>query len=463
MMQANAASDEGLDARRLLADVRRVVGRRKGLMLVVFLAAFVGGMAIVATRTLTYRAEATLLVSGPSAPTGLTPAEVPVVADVMAATRSRSVATHIAVMRSPAVLGRALRGLSQKYRAVLDRAGLSVSVETPEGTDIINISVRSGAARAAAALANGVAQQHIRYTRSFNRNLVRSGLSYLQAELAAAREKVDEAERALLAEKRRTGLFSADDQIRSKMTAAVSAEERADGAALEHRAAQMQIAALRGAIAREPAERVSSTREEINPLLQQLRSSVADMKVGRARALVDFAPGSPEMRQIEGQINAAEGLLSGEKRRVTTGQDTTINSVREALRQQVLELQATGEALAARERENRQLQARYMNELDSLNSANRRLLELSSTAELLRENYRLLRERHQSMMMGAEARLPDVSILSPAGVPGGPTGPSKLVQGLFVVFVSALIACCAAWLAEVFGPKPLEMNSAPGT
>jgi uncharacterized protein involved in exopolysaccharide biosynthesis len=442
MTTQTAAADEAFDARRLIADMRAVVSRRKGLMLAVFLAAFVGGMAILFTRALGYRAEVFLLVSGASPPTGVTPVEVPVVADVLSATRSRSVATHMAVIKSPAVLGRAYRSLAPRFRRVFAREGLSVTAESPEGADIIKVAVRSRDAAAAAALANALAQQHIGYTRRSNSDLVRSALSFLEAELGAAREKVDQAQRALLAAKRDTRLFSPDEQINAKTVAAAAAEQRADEAALERRVAQMQIARLRKAIASGPAERVSATGEEINPLLQQLRSAITDMKVSRVRTLVDFAPGSPEMRQIDEQIKAAEGLLSAEKRRL--------------LRQ----IEAKDEAFAARERDNRKLRERYVNELNSLNSAQTRLLRLSSTVELLRENYRLLRERRQNLAMGAQARLPDVSVLAPAEVPKEPAGPGKAVQALFVVFVSVLLACIAAWLAELLGPRPEEAGSA---
>lgn len=459
-MSANSmAPEEAFDARRVLADAMAVARRRKALMLVVFLAVLVAGAVTVLTQARTYRAEAFLVVAGPAPASAASPTEVPVVADAIAATRSRSVITHIAAMKSPRVLGRAYDGLPQRVRAVFEREGLHVAVEAVEeagvASDVLRISVSSRDPKAAAALANAIVREHLRYTSEFNRDVARSALAYLDAELSAARDKVEQADRALLEEKRRAQLFSPEGQIASETGAAIAAQRNADQAAVEYRIAKKQLASLRAVIAREPTMLISRRQEDRNPLADSLRSTAVNQGVSRSGMLVDFSPRSPEVRRIDALTSAAEKSLSGEKPRVTTTEDRSLNSVREALRQQAIELEVTAQAAFERERENRQLYERYVKELYGLSAAHAKLLKLTTAAEVLRENYRLLRERHQSIGMGAQARLPDVNILSPAEVPRKPVGPGKAIQVAFLVVASALLACGAAWLAEVSSPRRL--------
>jgi uncharacterized protein involved in exopolysaccharide biosynthesis len=448
----------------MLSDAVAVARRRRALMLVVFLAAVLGGGMAVLRRAHTYRAEAFLMVAQPAPAAMVSSSEVPVVADVMGATRARSVATHVEAIKTPAVLGRAYDGLPARTRKVFGGSAikrledLPVKVEVIEDSDIVSIAVRSRNRQAAAAFANRIAQQHIRYTQEFNRSVARSALSYLETELAAARDKVEEAERALLTEKMRSQLFNAQGQIASKSTAAIEAQQHADQAAIEYRIAQTQLGMLRAAIAREAPMPVTLTREDRNPLADSLRSSAVHSKVRRAGMLVDFSAVSPEVREIDAQISAAEKSLSSEKPRQGTTEEKSLNTVREQLRQQAIQLEATAEAAAARERENRALYERYVKELYELNAAQAKLLKLTTAADVLRENYRLLRTRWQNVAMGAQARLPDVNILSLAEVPRVPVGPGKLILGLFAIFVSALLACGAAWLAELFSPKTASLH-----
>lgn len=400
------------------------------------------------------------MVAQSGAPQGDAATEVPAVTDVLGATRARSVATHIAAIKSPAVLGQAFDRLPRRFRDVFVPEGvrksledLPVTVEAPAEADVIKISVVSGDRTAAAALANAIARGHIRYTREFNREVARSALSYLQTELAAGRDKVDEAERALLDEQRRTRIFNAQQQADMKASSAIQAEYHADDAGIEYRVAQAELAKLRAEIAREPAMPVSFRTEDTNPLAESLRQSVADLKVTRSGRLVDFAPSSPEVREIDAQIAAAQKGLSTENPRVTRTEQKSLNAVREALRQQAAQLEAKADSSAARERENRRLQERYVKELYDLSAARAKMLRLTTARDVLRENYLLLRSRSQNLTMRAQAGLADVSMLSPAEVPKAPVGPRKMVQGLFVVFVSALLSCAAAWFAELLSPR----------
>jgi uncharacterized protein involved in exopolysaccharide biosynthesis len=172
--------------------------------------------------------------------------------------------------------------------------------------------------------------------------------------------------------------------------------------------------------------------------------------------LVNFAPSSPEVREIDAQIAAAQKGLSTEKPMLTKTEQKSLNTVRDALRQQAALLQAKAEAAATRERESHRLHDRYVKEVYDLEAADANLLRLTTSVDVLRSNYRLLRDRSQNVSLGAQARLPDVSILSLAEVPRRAAGPRKVTQGLFVVLVSALLSCAAAWFAELLSPtRPL--------
>lgn len=469
--QVTEPTEEGFDARRFFDHALEMARRRRSIMLAVFAAALVGGVAVVLLRPDVYRAETFLAVAQPAQRADTGGGEVPVVSDVISATATRSVATHIAIMKTPAVQNGAYEYLPRRFHDLL-KPGRSIWQGRPSismqpldvGTlraDVIKISVSWRDPEAAAALANAIAQRHIRFTREFNRDITLSALPYLETELTEARRKVEEAERALLTEQRNSQLFNAEEQIRTKTAAAGEAEKAADQAALEQKAAQAQLANLKAAIAREPAMRTSSETDATNPVTDKLRASVAEMKVRRSALLTDYSVDSPEVRQVDRQISAAEDILAKEKPTVTTSEEKSLNAVREELRQELARIEASAAAAAARERENRALYQRYVKELHDLNAAQARLLEYNTSAELVREYYRVLREKSQSLTMRAQARLPDISILSEAEVPNEPEGPHKAVQVLFVLFVSAFLSYGAALVAEMLSPKLCPVEATP--
>jgi uncharacterized protein involved in exopolysaccharide biosynthesis len=149
-------------------------------MLVAFVAALAGGWLVVGKRPVRYRADAYLVVAQ-ALPPELSSREVPLVRDVIRATAARSLATQVAIMKTPAVMGRAYEDLPRRYHSLLQSgtagSGPSISAtalsEEAVRSDMIRVSVTWCDPEAAAALANAIARRHIRFTREFNRDWTR--------------------------------------------------------------------------------------------------------------------------------------------------------------------------------------------------------------------------------------------------------------------------------------------------
>ncbi|MBM3777790.1 MAG: polysaccharide biosynthesis tyrosine autokinase [Acidimicrobiia bacterium] len=275
-----------------------------------------------------------------------------------------------------------------------------VDVEPVPSSRLVDVSFVSADPEFAARAANVLAEEYVAQNLDFRLQNTNKDLDFLEQEVARQQAKVQESER-LLADYRETrDAVSLDD----RQNIVVSRLNQLNDAVTLARTTRIQRETMYNQVAN-ARDRESLTAIVQNPLIQNLRARLAELRRDKARLSERYGEMHPEILRVDSQIADTERQIDAEV-------DRTVDAIRNDY-----------EAALAEERSLTRDLDQQKGAVEDLGRKSVDYSVLLRQAESDRQIYDSLLARLQELRVVGNSRANNVRLLDRARVPGGPFTP----------------------------------------
>jgi len=316
---------------------------------------------------------------------------------------------------------------SSGYLAVVRRLKAMVEPEHQEGTNIINIRVKSENALESAKVANAFARSYREYNIQEKNRKTFETKAFIEEQLGLTASRLKLAEDDLQAFKESYGLISLDAQTQNTLNRLYAVESEYEKIKIEAAEIESQLKMIQtkqsgtpgafndGLLAAAPGSPVYG-----------LKTKLSDLLLKRQTLLINFTDKHPRVKEVDDQVRAVLSETEKELRSLLN-----LHKIREKdLRQRIHQLR----------RENLRLPEKGL-----------QLVRLQRDVELQESLYSQLKEKYQETLIQESGKVEEVTIVKPAVRPEAPFNiPSKLMIVVTGIVMGLVIGVVFAFLAEVF-------------
>ena len=432
------------------------------LITALFIAA--GALYIKQQRPL-YESSAQIMVvnsneGAPNAPDN----DIPLLTDLRALTRSRSVNTQVQVISSPEVIAEAFEGIGQEARAAGYGAASfppawSYKIEGLSDTDIIVIRIKAYTPGAAADFANAIAATYFARDLRSDTEVMRKAGESAETNMKAAARELQKANAELTSFKQRTGFISPDAQLsraveRSTELAMSLDQANADAAASEH-----SVSSLRGQLAKQGQTVETSRNLMRSPRLNDIMAKIDDLNSQKIALLQEFTPTSPEVQRVNDAIKQQQAALGKVTQIVLESKTVARNPVRDALVTTYSSDLAEFAGRNARARAVRTAFDNWQASIGQLPSQEREYLDIAQRVAIAQRTFDGLAGKYRTLLLSEQTMLPKGMLISSARPPSVPRYPDKKSALAAVTLVGFIVGAMAAVARDKRDPRARDRQS----
>lgn len=418
--------------------------RRRRLMLTTFALVLLAGIGLTLSQRSIYEATCSMLITSPN---DNSPAAGESLRALLQASQPRSVGTQIAIMRSYPVQRATLKRLSPAQQEIA-RQFNDLEVRPQRDSEAIDIVAQSTDPNVAARLANALSEEYMAQYQEQNRLQVIAGTREVKAQLAGARQRLDDAATALKNYKLRNGTVNLSEESTARLAEVNRIQVELRGLQADRAATVAQISALSGQIKGMPQVQVVPDRIVRSPALEALRGQLVQLDLRRIEVLRRYRPGSPEVRAIEIQSADVEAQLQKVTRTEISSWTRSVNPVRQGLSQEIARAQAQIASTDARVAALRQAEAGAQAREALLPEREYSLSKLINEQTALLQTYQLLNQKYQSLIVSEGAKLTTARPLAPAEAPNNPISPRRALNLAMSILLGGFLAIALAVFAD---------------
>lgn len=428
-----------------------VLRARYRILLLSIVATMAVAMLVTLIMPKTYRASAAIVlnykgldpVSGHTMSANLMPGYMATQMDII---NSRAIVTAVIdrlKLLDDAGLRKAWDDSSRKLPMkewLADRLSRNLDVSSARHSSLLNIRFSDGDAQSAARLANAFAEEYQAAASRINAEPQLRMSGYFEEQSKALRSKLETAHEKLSRYQKDKGLVSVENRYDVETV-------RLNELASQLVAVQGQLmeAQSRGRQAR--AGMGESPDVAASPVVQNLKTAVAQAETKLAAARSRFTEQHPEYQKAQAELDGARQALA----RYTRSAASNVGSNANILEQRERELRSALDAQRAKV-----LQA---------NQARDELAVLSREVESAQQAYDSLMQRFNSANLEGQSNRSDVAILSWASAPARAAFPRPLLNMALALVMGVAIGLIAMLMAEFFERhirSPAEFSEVTG-
>jgi len=328
-----------------------------------------------------YEAVVRMLIAQPQL-SSVTAADLPVVADVIGATRARSIQTHAEQVRSASEVRAALDALPRDLRPVFPARASAVDLDVSPiaGTDVVRIRVRAPNPKAAAALANALADVHVKLAQAYNQSAASQAAEYVRQQSEEEARLLSKAQNDLLEYHKGTGIYDHTSERAAAMTRLLEVRKQLEELEVTLAGVNASLASLSKQVERQPSSLASETVQKLEEEAARLRAEQQSALASKRELLSQRTQVEQALRRLDQQSYDVERL------------DTEVNAHK--------------------------------------------------------ETYEKLAKQYRDLLVSSAARLPNVSVFSPAQVPTLPVPQHRFLKLLLALIVGSTLGLLAALTLE---------------
>jgi len=316
---------------------------------------------------------------------------------------------------------------SSRYLAVIRRLKAMVEPEHQEGTNIINIRVKSEDALQSAKVANAFARSYREYNIQEKNRKTFETKAFIEEQMGLTANRLKLAEDDLQAFKESYGLISLDAQTQNTLNRLYAVESEYEKIKIETAEIESQLKMIQTKASDTPGGFNDSffAASPVSPVYG-LKTKLSELLLKRQTLLINFTEKHPKVREVDDQARAV------------------LNETEKELRSLLNLHKARGKDLQQRISQLRR-------ENLSLPEKGLQLVRLQRDVELQESLYSQLKEKYQETLIQESGKVEEVTILKPAVRPEEPFNiPSKLMIVVTGIVMGLVIGVVFAFLAEVF-------------
>lgn len=336
--------------------------------------------------------------------------------------------TQYEIMKSRPVLTKAIEAQNLKARVPALEAAREparalrgmLTIEPKRNTRLILVKVENPNPRLAADMANAVAVAYAQYNLDLKLKGARDALTWLTAEAAGLKNKVQESSQALQNYRARAGILGAQEQRQ------ITAQKIMDfnKAYLEAQAQRLSVEAKLkelSQIARDKSGAQTIFTVADNPLIQKLKAEASVLEIERSKLLKTYKEQHPEIQKIDAQIRQTSQKL-----------ETEIQTMLKAVQTEYMVAKAREETLLGNVNQ-------LKREGQDLNEKEIQALALQREAESNQQLYEAVLKRFKETGVAGGLETNNVRVVEEATPPTVPVRPRK-AWNLALSIVVGLVA-----------------------
>jgi capsular exopolysaccharide synthesis family protein len=279
--------------------------------------------------------------------------------------REERLAGLAALLQSDVMMDRVIRAL--KLRMTRDQLKQMVEVE-PVGrySEILAVKVKGRKPGPLPRIANALVMQFAEFYHSLTHGVSRRKREFLDREVTRAHEELQSAEGKLRDFKSRRQVLALDAQVNAEVGEQARVRAEAQTAALEIRRLSAVKRECEQALAREPAVAVSARTFSTNPVVQGLRTRLADQETKVATLLQTRTEQHADVINTKREIEALRQRLQAEARDEISSRSEGTNPIYALLRERYASTSADLAAAEARAAGLQTIVSRQRNRIEEL-------------------------------------------------------------------------------------------------
>ncbi len=321
----------------------------------------------------------------------------------------------------------------------------SLDAQPVKNTELLKISYQSRSPQQAQRVTSALIKEFRERLTEIVRFENKQARIFLAENLAEARNSLDKAEKALVEYKRTKGTVTPTSQTNlflEKQSAL--ARQMADNR-LAMAASQARIDSINQQIAREHPGYYAD-----NPLIQQLKSRLADQETELAGLKKTMTDAHPRVIALEGAITSTREKLQAEIARIVNRETISNNPVYQVLAQNKVQAEADLAQARAQKIVLDQHTAEGKRELSQLPLTEQGLARLQLDYALAENSYTMVARRFDEARI-TEMTLPtNIQLVDDAALPEKPVMPRRLLNLAIAVVLGLFAGVSVAFIADYF-------------
>ena len=434
--------------RTSIRDLWRTLVRRRKVFLAILIAfpLLVTWCTLIIPRSYTTQAK---LMTGPAGQPNAQPqAELPVLNELLLGFGTQTSESYVELLQEEPV---AKGVVDQLHLNIAPTALLQHIQAVPViNTSIITLKTTWSDPVTAANIANTTAQVFVDRERDIVAREAVSAMTYIGKQLPQARSDMEQAATALAAFQSQHNIADITNQTQSTIQALANLEARLSQAQTDAGQAQAQLRSVESVLKTTPATINGSKNVATNPVVDQLRTQLAQVDVQLKTAQSQYTEQHPAVIALREQKAQLEARIAALPATVNSSNAMIPNPIYQQFRTEQGTLQgqiAAQHALADGLRKQRgDMEAR----IRTIPTEQMQYTELAGRAKSTQDVYNALSQKYNEASVSRDAAISDVALVAPADPANYAVTPNLKLNLIVSMIIGLFLALVGVALVEVF-------------
>lgn len=441
--------ESNVDFKRLLA----VLWRRRALLFGVWILVALGLFTLTLLQSNKYTTEVKLL-AGSTAPNNsasTATTNLPILNALIAASGDQSGETYAELMRQSPVAQEVIHRL--KLNASASQLISQITARAVKGTSILTVDATWKDPVTSAKIANTFASVFVERQRQLVAHQADAAIGFLQTALPSAENRMRETQQALATYQAQVGIADLPTQTTSRLTALATLEAKQQSAELDARQAAAQLAAVNQIRTSVAPTIIGNRTVSANPVAAQLQTQIETLKTELTAARQNYTDSFPAVIAIRAKISDAQRELARLPANVVSGTSSNPNPLAQQLNQQAATLEGQIASARSQVATIQQQRRAAQPQIDQLPAQARRIGDLTRAAKAAQDIYEALEHRYQDASIARTTALSDVAITEAARPDIFRVAPNRTINIIFGILLGLVLAIVAVFVAESFDDR----------
>ena len=312
----------------------------------------------------------------------------------------------------------------------------NIIVESVMDSDIVEIYAYSDNLEEAKNMANEVVNSYIHFNETHKTTQGEISVEVMENELQHVQKRLEEDKSALQAFQEEEVFIDFDNQSKAIADETQRLEKELYDVRRNLKIIEESIKAIEKELNRQPEYIISTRNTRANPLIDNLKEDISEIKTKLAGTSLELRPEHIEYQILESQIKLLETTLREEPDVVFNSEESTINKIREELNKRYSDKKIEYQELKSKEKTVSEDILAYKNMLTSLLKKKNRSENFELAVMIAEKDFTKLSENLSAGKLAESSSVTNVSIITKAPIPDkdDPYYPDLVLYTLVALF-----------------------------
>jgi len=318
-------------------------------------------------------------------------------------------------------------------------------------TDIIEIKVQASHPKLASFLANTIAREYYKKSLHLSRGEITEVRLFLEEQLRNTQEELQNSEEQLKEFKEEKRIAALSEETEELVKQLAEFESMYQEAKTELRTLNKRLDYMRSQLSQRKSNLVEDIAQVSSPLIQQLRTQMANLEAVRAEYIAQGVPEDhPKMEEIIQRIEEIKSKLRSETSKLVATEISPSDplSYSKALVDKILSVEIEIQSLEAKAKALGRIVGNYSSKLNSLPEKSLNLARLERNAKVGENIFLMLKEKYEEAKITEAGQIGNVRIIDEALSPVDPIRPKKKVNVAVGGLLGIILGVSLALLLE---------------